>query len=399
MTIRPFAPGDDLALNEVFHDASTPAGHVVRNLFRAESESPMSRCMVATLGDAGAGEGSGSGPSDSASDILIGAAAIAESPAHPQRAWVNVEVAESERRRGVGRDLLAAVRERAAGTALAGLPLRARVAPGSAGEAAARAVGFSPLFTTRVVEVAPGALGSLGADRLEDFEVTATGSVALTRAFAEWYAGVNRADPAAEMTIGQVNTRFLSEAAGAHGAALLRAAGSGNAVGSGNAAGSGSAQSGKGREVTTFAVSYARPETAEPHAGAEARAGQSQAGQSQAGQSGTTPGDAENSEAGVEANRSVGEFDNSGPATELTLGSMYDAQAGSVGDGVTDASDDPAFQAALGDAAVLLARLSVDTPVALEVTSEMPVLSALVDGLLEAGQARVLQTYVTLGAS
>ena len=69
-----------------------------------------------------------------------------------------------------------------------------------------------------------------------------------------------------------------------------------------------------------------------------------------------------------------------------------------MGDGAADASDAPAFQSALGDAAVLLARLSVDTPVALEVTSEMPVLSALVDGLLEAGQARVLQTYVTLGS-
>lgn len=394
MTIRPFAPGDDLALNEVFHDASTPAGHVVRNLFRAESESPVSRCVVATLDDSGVGVGSGSGPSDGVSDILIGAAAIAESPAHPQRAWVNVEVAESERRRGVGRDLLAAVRERAAGTALADLPLRARVEPGSAGEAAARAVGFSPLFTTRVVEVAPGALGSLGADRLEDFEVTATGSVALTRAFAEWYAGVNRADPAAEMTIGQVNTRFLSEAAGAHGAALLRSAVSGDAAGSGSA-GSGKAESGKDREVTTFAVSYARPETAESQAGTEAWAGQAQAGQSQAGQSRAASGAAEGAGAALPA----GESDNVGPATELTLGSMYDAQAGAVGDGAADASDDPAFQAALGDAAVLLARLSVDTPVALEVTSEMPVLSTLVDGLLEAGQSRVLQTYVTLGAS
>ncbi|MCK1801504.1 GNAT family N-acetyltransferase [Brevibacterium sp. R8603A2] len=359
MTIRPFAPGDDLALNEVFHDASTPAGHVVRNLFRADSESPVSRCVVATLADSEAGEGSGSragsgsGPSDGASDILVGAAAIAESPAHPERAWVHVEVAESERRRGVGRDLLAAVRERAAGTVVADLPLRARVEPGAAGEAAAQAVGFSPLFTTRVVEVAPGALGSLGADRLEDFEVTATGSVALTRAFGEWYTGVNRADPAAEMTIGQVNTRFLSEAAGAHGAALLRAAGSGKA------------ESGKDREVTTFAVSYARPET----------------------------------DTAADAGAPVSESPTAElPPTELTLGSMYDAQADTVGDGSMDASDDPAFQAALGDAAVLLARLSVDTPVALEVTSEMPVLSALVDGLLEAGQARVLQTYVTLGS-
>lgn len=385
MTIRPFAPGDDLALNEVLHDASTPAQHAARNLFRADSESPVSRCVVAVLDDSDAGSGSGAG----ATDILVGAAAIAESPAHPHRAWVHVEVAESERRRGVGRDLLAAVREAAAGTTLAGLPLRARVAAGSDAEAAARAAGFSPLFTTRVIEVSPGALGGLGADRLEDFEVTSTGSVALTRAFAEWYAGVNRADPAAEMTIGQVNTRFLSEAAGAHGAALLRAPGSG-----------------KNGEVTTFAVSYAQPE-----AGAAGAPGGSGTAASGAGAQGTAGGDSTGAEAGSPP---AGGFADDLPATELTLGSIFDARAASgpgaaagTDSGDTRATaedtprpdaDDPEFQTALGDAGVLLARLSVETPVALEVTSEMPVLTALVDGLLEAGQARVMQTYLTLGA-
>jgi GNAT superfamily N-acetyltransferase len=332
MAIRPFAPGDDLALNDVFHDPQTPADLVVRNLFREDSDSPVTRCVVATLED---------------SEVLVGAAAIAESPAHPTRAWVHVEVAEAERRRGVGRELFDVVRERAAGTAIDGLPLRARVSTGVTGETAALALGFRQLFTSRVVRVDPTALGGLGADRIEDLQITATGSVALTKAFAEWYAGVNRADPVADMSLGQFNQRFLSEATGAHGAALLKPAG----------------------EVTTFAVSYAQQRPGDPPA-AQALA----------------TGD------GVTA---LMEDDDAVPTTELMLGSLYDARLQQAS---AAQPESPEFQKALGDAGALLARLSVDTPVALEVTSEMPVVSALVDGLLEAGKAEVLYSYVTLGA-
>ncbi|GAA4282843.1 hypothetical protein GCM10022261_03740 [Brevibacterium daeguense] len=332
MAIRPFAPGDDLALNDVFHDPQTPADLVVRNLFRQDSDSPVTRCVVATLED---------------SEVLVGAAAIAESPAHPTRAWVHVEVAEAERRRGVGRELFDAVRERAADTAIAGLPLRARVSTGVSGETAALALGFRQLFTTRVVRVDPTALGGLGADRVEDFQITATGSVALTQAFAEWYTGVNRVDPAAEMSLGRFNQRFLSEATGAHGAALLKSDG----------------------EITTFAVSYAQQQPGNPPAG--------------------------QSIATADGVKALMADDDAVPPTELTLGSLYDARLDRAS---AARQESPEFQQALGDAGALLARLNVDTPVALEVTSEMPVVSALVDGLLEAEKAEVLYSYVTLGA-
>ncbi|WAL40205.1 GNAT family N-acetyltransferase [Brevibacterium sp. BRM-1] len=311
MLIRPFSAGDDLALGEVFHDAATPAEHMERGLFRPASdggqgEPALSRCVVAAAEDP---------------DILVGAGAIAASPAHPYRAWSYVEVAAEERGRGLGRGLFDAVREEVRGTELDGLPLRTRVAAGSIGFAAAEHAGFSTLFTIRVVRIEALALGALGADRLEDFAVTATGSVELTKAFAAWYAGVNRADPAAPMSLGQVNNRFLSEAAGAYGAALLR----------------------DGGEVSAFAVSYAQPEVEAP--------------------------------------------------TELTLGAVYDG---------TEAAADPdprspQFQRAMEDAGALLARLSTDTAVIVEVTDEMPAVSALVDGLIEAGQASVEYAYATLG--
>lgn len=311
MLIRPFQEGDDLALNEVLHDASTPAEHMERSLFRPASHGgaglpAVSRCVVGTLDDP---------------DILVGAAAIAASPAHPYRAWAWVEVSSEERGRGAGAQLFEAVREEVKGSDLDGLPLRTRVGAGSAGAKAALKAGFSPLFTTRVVRIEALALGTLGADRLDDFAVTATGSVELTTAFANWYAGVNRADPAAPMTLGQVNQRFLSEAAGAFGAGLLRADGA----------------------VSAFAVSYAQPQ--------------------------------------VEAD------------TELTLGAVFDGTEAAI-----DADpQSPDFQRAMQDAGALLARLSTDTAVVVEVTSEMPAVSALIDGLITAGQATVLYEYVTLG--
>ena len=57
------------------------------------------------------------------------------------------------------------------------------------------------------------------------------------------------------------------------------------------------------------------------------------------------------------------------------------------------------YQAALGDAGALIARLSTDTDVVVEVTSEMPVLTELIDGLVQAGKAHVLYEYATLGSA
>ncbi|EKU48635.1 MULTISPECIES: GNAT family N-acetyltransferase [Brevibacterium] len=333
MPIRPLADGDDLRLNEVFADAPTPAAHMARSLFRPASDSPLLRSVLAEV----------------VPGVPVGAAAIMESPLHPHRAWVNVEVAAEERGHGLGRELFEAVSAETAGTALEGLDLRARVEAGSVGEKFAEALGFVPLTTTRVIKVPAGALPPSGGGRAEDLEIVSTGSVKLTKAFAQWYAAVNRDDAVAPLTIGQVATAFLSEAAGAHGAALLTSDSA--AAGSGSDAASG---------LSAFAVSYAREAEPAPVGGAQDA-------------SANLPGNAEEE-----------------PATELILGSMFETR-----EDVADASPEQ-FEAAVADAELLLARLSVDADVVIEGTSGMPVVSALADRLLAAGQASELYRYETL---
>ena len=80
-------------------------------------------------------------------------------------------------------------------------------------------------------------------------------------------------------------------------------------------------------------------------------------------------------------------------ATELTVGVMADAVE------PRPERDSAEYQAALGDAGALIARLSTDTDVVVEVTSEMPVLTELIDGLVQAGKAHVLYEYATLGGA
>ena len=327
VTIRSWKDGDDRALAQVLPDPGNPAQLAARALLREPGTSPLTRTVVATVGG-----------------VVVGAAAIAESPAHPTRAWVHVEVAPGERRTGVGTALLAAVVAEAGETTLATLGLRARVvADDAAAVAFARSAGFADLFTTRIVRIDAGALGTAGLDRTEDLQVIDTGSVALTQAFAAWYERVNAVDPAAPMSIGQVNTRFLSEAAGAHGAALWRPRGDAGA------------EDLNKRPVTAFAVSYAqeRGDAGEP--GGEGLA-----------EAATTSGEADGRVLGVAGGED---------ATELTAGSV---------DGNLD------------DLRSLIARLSVDTPVVVEVTDAMETESALVDELVEAGSARVLTSYATL---
>ncbi|WP_026077297.1 GNAT family N-acetyltransferase [Brevibacterium senegalense] len=192
VTIRAWKDGDDRALAQVLPDPTSPAQLAARALLREPGASPLTRTVVATVGG-----------------VVVGAAAVAESPAHPTRAWVHVEVAPEERRAGVGSALLTAAVAEAAGTSLDGLGLRTRLAAGDeAAGAFARAVGFTSLFTTRIVRIEAGALGAAGLDRTADLQVIDTGSVALTQAFAGWYERVNAQDPAAQMSIGQVNTRF-----------------------------------------------------------------------------------------------------------------------------------------------------------------------------------------------
>lgn len=320
VTIRPFAPGDDLALNDILSDPNDPAHHMLRSLVREDSDSaPVTRTVVAEV----------------TAGVLVGVAVCAQSPAHPQRAWFHIEVAhelESEEAAEVSAQLREKLSHAVAGTVLEGLPLRTRVGVGDAGssDAAARSAdGDRELFRTRIVRVETLALGGLGADRLDDFAVTATGSVELTRAFLQWYTGVNRADPAASMTVGEFNRRFLSEATGAHGAAMFKRDG----------------------QVSAFAVSYPPEQSAE----------------------GDTTQD-------------------TSEATELTVGVMADAVE------PRPERDAAEYQAALGDAGALIARLSTDTDVVVEVTSEMPVLTELIDGLIQAGKAHVLYEYATLGS-
>lgn len=325
VTIRPFAPGDDLALNNILSDPNDPAHHMLRSLVREDSDSaPVTRTVVAEV----------------ASGVLVGVAVCAQSPAHPQRAWFHTEVArelDSEEAAEVSAQLREKLSHAVAGTVLEGLPLRTRVGVGAGSSdpvvgsaGAGSADGGTELFRTRIVRVETLALGGLGADRLDDFVVTATGSVELTRAFSEWYTGVNRSDPAASMTLGEFNRRFLSEATGAHGVAMFKRDG----------------------QVNAFAVSYP-PE--------------------QCGEGGATQ---ESSE-----------------ATELTVGVMADAVE------PRPERDSAEYQAALGDAGALIARLSTDTDVVVEVTSEMPVLTELIDGLIQAGKAHVLYEYATLGSA
>ncbi|GAA1850908.1 GNAT family N-acetyltransferase [Brevibacterium marinum] len=330
MPIRELTDGDDLRLNEVFADADTPAAHMARSLFRPSSDSPLLRSVIAEV----------------VPEVPVGAAAIAESPLHPYRAWVHVEVAGEEQGHGRGRELFEAVCAETVGTAVEGLDLRARVQADSPGEEFAQALGFVPLTTTRVIKVAAGALPPSGGGRAEDLEIVATGSVKLTKAFLAWYTAVNRDDAAGPLTIGQVNNAFLSEAAGAHGAALL----------------DGEAGASEGTGLSAFAVSYAR----------EADHADVQGGPNQ------------------DAEASAGHDADEEPPTELIIGSMYETR-----DEAVDTTSE-LFTAAVADAELLLARLSVDADVVLEVTSGMPVVSALADRLLEAGQASELYRYETL---
>jgi hypothetical protein len=49
MPIRELTDGDDLRLNEVFADATTPAGHMARSLFRPSSDAPLIRSVIAEV--------------------------------------------------------------------------------------------------------------------------------------------------------------------------------------------------------------------------------------------------------------------------------------------------------------------------------------------------------------
>jgi len=94
--------------------------------------------------------------------IPVAAGVVYSTALHPQRLWVFVEVAKDHRRAGVGATLVTMLRREAEGALAAGLvsttALRTKVAPDTSGAAFAAAMGLGVLQRNRVVEVAPGAL-------------------------------------------------------------------------------------------------------------------------------------------------------------------------------------------------------------------------------------------------
>lgn len=94
--------------------------------------------------------------------IPVAAGTVYSTKLHPTRLWAFVEVAKDHRRAGVGATLLTMLRREAAGALEAGLvsttALRSKVAPGTSGAGFAEAMGLAVLQRNRVVEVGPGAL-------------------------------------------------------------------------------------------------------------------------------------------------------------------------------------------------------------------------------------------------
>lgn len=312
LALRPWRDGDDLRLLEVWPDPETPAAAEFRAVLRPDDDAPWSRTLVAE--DAG---------------VPVAAGTVHASALHPRRLWAWVEVAPDRRGEGIGRALLDGLRAAAAAAPSGVRALRTKAAPGSAGERFARAAGLAPVQRSRVVRVEPGALPLRplrvhpdGAPA-QTVEELATGSVELTRALWEFYRAVHAWDEPADLTVGRVNQLFLSDAAHAFGALVLR---------SGVAAGQ------RGR-ICAFAVSYRPLELDAAHAPRE-------------------------------------------EAREAAANVLLGWPPG-----------DPEAGAALEQ---LLALLVHEHPVQFQVDASMEPLTAVVENLLAAGAASVVETTVVL---
>lgn len=289
LTYRPWDPSDGAALNDIWGDAEHDAIGG-RELFREPTEAPFSRTIVAE--DEG---------------IPVAAAVVAEAGVHPERLWAYIEVAKDHRGHGVGATLLAMLRQEAERAATSTQRLRAKVGPDTAGAAFAASSGLKPIQRSRIIRVAPGSLRleGISEDSRKDVEELATGSVELTRALWDFYVNVHQWDPPADIGIGKVNQLFLGEAAGAHGAVVLREHG----------------------KIRAFAISYTQPQ--------------------------------EDPEADQ-------------PPADVLLG--YDTSDGNAAEGVRQ----------------LLALLTHQYPVEVEVDDSMTALTAVVDPLISAGGAAVV---------
>lgn len=252
ITLRPWRSGVDLALLEVWGDPANAQQHQDRAMLADDADVPWRRSLVAE-----------------ADGVPVAAGVVYASSLHPRRLWLYVETAPSERRRGIARALLAALRGLAEQAHAEGLvpttALKARFARealvGVAEEATAEgtraataelaaateafltAQGFAPVQRSRRVAVAPGAV-DLPALRDEEhpdgvvLEETATGSVELTQAVVAFYQATHDWDPA-HMTVGSAQTLLLGPATGAAGAVVLR-----------------DAPRAEGGRIRAFAVSY-----------------------------------------------------------------------------------------------------------------------------------------------
>lgn len=94
--------------------------------------------------------------------IAVAAGVVYSTALHSERLWAYLEVAKDHRRAGVGATLLTMLRNEAKAAADAGListtALRTKVTPGTSGAAFAEAVGMTTVQRSRIVEVGPGAL-------------------------------------------------------------------------------------------------------------------------------------------------------------------------------------------------------------------------------------------------
>lgn len=222
LTYRPWKESDGAALNDIWGDAEH-AAVAGRELFREPVDTPFSRTIVAED-----------------QTVPVAAGVVAEAGVHPERLWAYIEVAKDHRNHGVAATLLAMLRQEAAAARTSTNRLRAKVGPGTAGEAFAASAGLGPIQRSRIIRVAPGSLllGDLAEDTSRKVEDLATGSVELTRALWNFYRDVHQWDPPADLGIGKVNQLFLGEQAGAHGAVVLREEG----------------------KILAFAISYTQPQ-------------------------------------------------------------------------------------------------------------------------------------------
>ncbi|PQZ92989.1 N-acetyltransferase [Arthrobacter sp. MYb227] len=208
LEFRPWSDGDDLALLEIFGDPSSPHAHQDRTMFRANSDTPFVRSLVAT--DQG---------------IAIAAGVIFASSLHPTRLWLYVEVARDHRRNGLGTELVNRLREMIpAGETT---ELKARYTR-TAGTDAAAAAGFCASLGMKQIQESRDAIiepGGLALPIFHDDGLTlddiATGSVELTKLVVDFYNATHQWDPA-QMTLGSAQKMLLDDGTGAKGVIVLR---------------------------------------------------------------------------------------------------------------------------------------------------------------------------------